>query len=200
MGEPTDRQLWEDALAGDGDAFGALFTRHAKAIYNYCFRRTADWSAAEELTSAVFLEAWRRREDVRLVDESVLPWLYVVGGNLLRNRRRRLHRHRHAVSRLPVPREHLDEGDELADRLDDERAMRRIHEVVRTLRPEEQEVFVLCAWQGLSYEDVAAALDIPVGTVRSRLARARARLRGRLGDSSGGASAAVRHEVGGGAR
>ena len=196
MGEPTDRVLWERAIAGDGDAFGALFTRHAKAIYNYCFRRTADWSAAEDLTAAVFLEAWRRRADVRLVDDSLLPWLYVVGGNLIRNRRRRLHRHREAVSRLPVARDGLDDADELAARLDDERAMRRVNEVVQTLRAEEQEVFVLRAWQGLSYEDVAAALDVPVGTVRSRLARARARLRARLGDSVCG-GAAVGHETGG---
>ena len=197
MSEPTDRVLWEKALTGDGDAFGSLFTRHAKSIYNYCFRRTADWSAAEDLTAAVFLEAWRRRADVRLVDDSLLPWLYVVGGNLVRNRRRRLHRHRDAVSRLPLVRDRVDDGDDLAARVDDERAMRRINEIVQTLRAEEQEVFVLCAWQGLSYQEVAAALDVPVGTVRSRLARARARLRARLGDSVCGAGAAVGHETGG---
>jgi RNA polymerase sigma-70 factor, ECF subfamily len=55
--------------------FGRLFERHGRAVYNYCFRRTADWSAAEDLTSVVFLEAWRRRKDLRLDGDSLLPWL-----------------------------------------------------------------------------------------------------------------------------
>lgn len=65
-------ELWERIRVGDADAFGVLFARHARAIYNYCFRRTADWALAEDLTSIVFLEAWRRR-DKELRPDKVLP-------------------------------------------------------------------------------------------------------------------------------
>jgi DNA-directed RNA polymerase specialized sigma24 family protein len=84
----SDRVLWGRATGGDDAAFGTLFERHAKAIYNYCFRRVADWTLAEDVTSAVFLEAWRRRFDVRLAGDSVLPWLYGVAANLIRKHRR----------------------------------------------------------------------------------------------------------------
>jgi RNA polymerase sigma-70 factor, ECF subfamily len=57
--EPTDATLWELACAGDGEAFGQLFDRHASAVYNHCFRLTASWSTAEDLTSTTFLLAWR---------------------------------------------------------------------------------------------------------------------------------------------
>lgn len=66
MGDPSDADLWALATNGDVEAFGVLLERHAHAIYNFCFRRTADWSAAEDLTSTVFLEAWGRRADVRV--------------------------------------------------------------------------------------------------------------------------------------
>ena len=88
MGQPTDGELWRLAADGEPDAFGVLFERHAGTVYNYLFRRTGDWAVAEDLTSLVFLEAWRRRRDVRLEHESALPWLYGVATNVLRNRRR----------------------------------------------------------------------------------------------------------------
>jgi hypothetical protein len=59
--DADDSALWERSRAGDADAFTALFERHARTIYNYCFRRISDWSAAEDLLSIVFLEAWRNR-------------------------------------------------------------------------------------------------------------------------------------------
>ena len=172
----TDAALWRAASAGSGAAFGELFDRHARAVYTFCFRATADWAGAEDLTSIVFLEAWRRRRDVRLARESALPWLLGVATNVVRNRRRSELRHRRALARLPLERE-PDFGDEAAARLDDERAMRRALASLACLRADEREVFVLCAWHGLSYEDAAVALELPLGTVRSRLSRARAKLR-----------------------
>lgn len=89
----SDRELWRLAAGGEADAFGRLYDRHANAIYNYCFRRTADWAAAEDLTATVFLEAWRKRRRVVFdSDDAVLPWLYVVAGNVVRNETRRLRR------------------------------------------------------------------------------------------------------------
>ena len=74
----TDVELWRRAVDGDPDSFGVVFERHARTVYNYLFRRTADWSLAEDLTSVVFLEAWRRRADVGFESEAALPWLLGV--------------------------------------------------------------------------------------------------------------------------
>jgi RNA polymerase sigma factor (sigma-70 family) len=188
MGQPTDAELWRLAASGEAPAFGLLFERHGRAVYNFCFRRTANWAAAEDLTSIVFLEAWRRRSEVRLKDGRALPWLLGVATNVLRNRRRSERRHRAALARLPLERV-ADFADDADARLDDERRMRTTLRAVTKLPRREQEVIALCAWGGLSYEDAALALRLPVGTVRSRLSRARARLR-ELGDRDG-------HESGG---
>ena len=174
--EPEDSSLWSKARSGDADAFGLLFERHAKAIYNFCFRRTGSWDAAEDLLSIVFLEAWRRR-DQELPPGKVLPWLYGIATNVVRNRRRCERRFRRALARVPAP---CPEGGFESDadrRLDDERRMKDALDLLARLPRHEQEVFVLCAWSELSYQDAALALGLPVGTVRSRLSRARGRLR-----------------------
>ncbi|TNY35711.1 RNA polymerase sigma factor [Thermomonospora catenispora] len=181
--QPTDAALWSRAMGGDEHAFGELFDRHARAVYNYCFRRTADWSVAEDLTSVVFLETWRRRDQVRMNGDSLLPWLYGVATNVLRNHRRSLRRHRDALARLPLPAT-PDETEDAAARVDAERRMREVLESIRSLPRRDQEVLVLCVWEGLGYAEAAEALGVPVGTVRSRLARARERLR-RSGHTKG---------------
>jgi RNA polymerase sigma factor (sigma-70 family) len=174
--EPSDASLWERSRAGDADAFGLLFERYAKAIYNFCFRRLGEWSAAEDMLSVVFLEAWRRR-DKELPEGKVLPWLYGIATNVVRNRRRSERRFAAALRRLPTRRPEANFADRSDERLDDERQMRRAIDLLALLPRREQEVFALCAWMELSYEDAALALGVPVGTVRSRLSRARARLR-----------------------
>lgn len=173
---PSDASLWAKARGGDADAFGVLFNRHARVIYNYFFRATADWSAADDLLSIVFLEAWRRR-DKDLDEGYVLPWLFGIATNVLRNRRRSERRFAAALRRLPRPEPELDFSPAAEDRVDDERRMGEALDLLHELPAREQEVFVLCAWMELSYEDAALALSLPIGTVRSRLSRARARFR-----------------------
>ena len=172
----TDGDLWRCAGDGEAAAFGELFERHAKAVYNHLFRRTGDWSLAEELTSVVFLEAWRRRTGVRIENESALPWLLGVATNVLRNTWRSRRRHRAALERLPreTPMGFSDDADA---RLDDEEHMRAMLHRLRGLPRREADVLALCVWAELTYEEAAVALEIPIGTVRSRLSRAKARLR-----------------------
>ena len=174
--EPSDAELWNRSRAGDRDAFGALFDRHAKAIYNYCFRRIGSWATAEDLLSVVFIEAWRRR-DKDLPPAMVLPWLYGIATNVVRNQRRAERRHAAALRRVPAPRPEPDFAASSEARVDGEWQAHGALEVLQKLPRREQDVFVLCAWMELSYEDAAVALGMPVGTVRSRLSRARARLR-----------------------
>jgi len=131
---------------------------------------------AEDLTSAVFLEAWRKRRQVRLHDDSVLPWLLVVANNCMRNAERSRRRYHRLLAKLPRPVDTPPLDARASDQVDDEVTMRRLLLVLRQLSTEDQEVIALCDWSGLSYEEAATSLDIPVGTVKSRLSRARARL------------------------
>jgi RNA polymerase sigma-70 factor (ECF subfamily) len=180
----SDRALWQQAREGDGSAFGVLFERHAGRIYNYCFRRTGDWALAEDLTSATFLLAWRSSGRAPLQTESALPLLYGIATNALRNQRRSLRRGREAFARLPHERtEEPDFGEDVSARLDDQAAIQELLRLFMRLPRREQDVVALCDWSGLSYEDAAVALDIPIGTVRSRLARGRRRLRELAGGS-----------------
>lgn len=172
-----DRELWTAVRRGDSEAFGTLFERHATPVYNYCFRRTGDWALAEDLTSAVFLEAWRGRMSLQPESDSLVPWLLGVAVNLLRNSDRSLARYRQALARMPMQLAEPDFAEDLASRMDDELRMRRLLSRLGVLSAEEREVFTLCVWSEFSYEQAAAALAIPVGTVRSRLNRARVKLR-----------------------
>jgi RNA polymerase sigma-70 factor, ECF subfamily len=170
----TDRELWRRAGAGDSEAFGELYDRHASAIYNYCFRRCAEWALAEDLTATVFLEAWRKRKRVVFDrEDAVLPWLYAVAGNVVRNE---LRRHRRLARFLGALAGGQPVGRDAAERVAEEEQMRSVLTAVRELPRREQDVLALCVFAELSYEQAALALGIPIGTVRSRLARARNRL------------------------
>jgi len=174
--DPSDDALWLRARGGDAEAFAGLFERHSRAIYNFCFRRTADWSVAEDLMSIVFLEAWRRRAK-DLPSGMVRAWLYGIATFVVRNRRRTERRYRRALARLPRETTTPDFAGDVEARLTDESRMAVLLEQLQTLPTREQDVLALCVWSGLSYEEAATGLGIPVGTVRSRLARARGRLR-----------------------
>ena len=167
----SDEALWQESQRGDGQAFVLLYERHAKTIYNYLFRRLADWSEAEDLTAVVFLEAFRRRGDAVVVEGRLLPWLYGVATNVLRNRRRAQWRHREALAQLSHERGH-DESD-AASRADAAEQMRMMLKRISTLPRAQQDVVALCLLSGVSYEDAATALRVPVGTIRSRVSRAR---------------------------
>lgn len=171
---PSDAELWHRAVSGDAESMGLLFDRHADAVYNHCFRRIGSWSTAEDLTSVVFLEAWRTRRQVQLSERgSVLPWLLGVANNIVRNHLRSLRRYERLLARLPPAGVEGDIADEANARLDAEREMRRILAVVNRLTHAEREVLALCVWSSLTYADAAVALGVPVGTVRSRLSRAK---------------------------
>jgi RNA polymerase sigma factor (sigma-70 family) len=168
----SDESLFRACAKGDQQAFAELYERHARTIYNYLFRRLADWSEAEDLTAVVFLEAFRRRSEVVVVEGKLLPWLYGIATNVLRNRRRALWRHRDLMARLSA--EPARATPDVAARAEAAEQMRSVLARVATLPRKQQDVVALCVWSQLSYEEAAAALDVPVGTVRSRLARARA--------------------------
>jgi RNA polymerase sigma factor (sigma-70 family) len=173
--DPTPR-LRARARAGDPDAFGAVFDACAKSVYNHAFRLTGDWSAAEEVMAMTFLEAWRCHERIAEDGGSLRPWLLGIATNLARGQRRAAWRQRNALARLAVTDDSPDFADDVSDRLDDVARIKALHRAVAGLPRHELEILALCVWSGLGYAEAAEALGIPVGTVRSRLSRARARL------------------------
>ncbi|MEW2393288.1 RNA polymerase sigma factor [Streptomyces venezuelae] len=161
---------------GDADAYGELFDAYARSVYNHAYRLTGDWSAAEDIVSLTFLDAWRLRGRIDADGGSLRPWLLGVATNVTRNTRRAARRHAAAVARLPRDEVVADFADELAGRIDDEEQLSLVRTALAQLRRAEREVLALCVWSGLDYTSAAAALGIPVGTVRSRLSRARTKL------------------------
>lgn len=162
--------------AGDPDAFGSLFDDYARAVYNHAFRLTGDWSAAEDVLSLTFLEAWRLRESLDLDGGSLRPWLLGIATNTARNTRRAARRHEAAVGRLPREEVFPDFAEDLVGRIDDAAQIAVLETALSRLRRSEREVLALCIWSRLDYATAAKALGIPVGTVRSRLSRARKKL------------------------
>lgn len=174
-----DGELWRAAEA-DPEAFGELYERHVRAVFAFCARRTGDLALAEDLTSVVFLEAWRRRRSVQLMGTSALPWLFGTANNVVRNQRRSLRRHRVAVARLSAGGVSASGEDEAIARVDAQRTLSAALQAVERLPRAQRDAVNLVLWSGLSYEEAAQALGVPVGTVRSRIARARMALEGSL--------------------
>lgn len=174
----NEDRIWSDVREGDPRAFEVLFDRYADFIYNVAFRRTGSWDVAEEIVSSVFLEAWRQRDRVETRDGTIRPWLIGVTLNQIRRHWRQTERSRKASLRLVADQDHQhDHAEEVARCLDAEKQMARILTELDELPIDQREVLELWVWEELSYEDIAVSLGIPIGTVRSRLHRARERLR-----------------------
>ena len=171
--------------AGDTGAFRELFDEHARAVYQHGYRLTGDRSLAEDVVSTAFLQAWQIHGRIDPDGGSMRPWLLGIATNVVRNLTRKTRRQRDLLSRL-APREAVpDFADEVAGRLDDSERLAGVSRAMRRLGTSEREVIALCVWAGLDYAGAAQALGVPVGTVRSRLSRARRKL-ARLTTSDGG--------------
>jgi RNA polymerase sigma-70 factor (ECF subfamily) len=162
--------------SGDADAFGTLFDEHARAIYRFACRITGDPAAAEDVVGQTFLDAWRLRRKVRPEGDSLEPWLYGIATNVLRNAWRSAKRYRAMLERIPDSESVGDHADDLARRENEQEQLAAARTALGALRPAEREVVALCMWSGLTYAQAAEALDVPVGTIRSRLSRAKSRL------------------------
>lgn len=190
LDDVSDAALWARMRDGDGDAAAGLYDRYANRIHGYCFRSTGSWAAAQDLTSTVWLEAWRRRGDcVVQQDRSLGPWLFGIAHNVVRNTARSQRRHRAALGRLRADLPAPDHADAVAARLDEERQMRLVLAAVGRLPADQQDVLRLIAWAGLSQAETAAALSISTTAVKSRLFRARAQLRQHAGPPAPSAAA-----------
>ncbi|WP_285547925.1 RNA polymerase sigma factor [Streptomyces lavendulae] len=156
--------------------FADIYDEHAHAVFAHAVRMTGDRAGAEDIVSLTFLEAWRLRETLDGVTGR-RAWLFGVATNVIRNTRRAARRHREAMTRLPPPEAAPDVAEAVVSRLADSAEAAAALAVLGRLRRADREVLLLHVWSGLTHEEVARACGVPAGTVRSRLSRARARLR-----------------------
>lgn len=154
-------------------AFAEVYDRHAPAVYRYAARR-AGIDAADDIMAETFLVAFERREHFDGSYESALPWLLGIATVLLRKHRGAEARVLRAVAASGPPATVVEDRD---DRLDASLAVRGLAGTIRRLPARDRDTLLLYAWGDLDYEGVALALGVPVGTVRSRLNRARRVLR-----------------------
>lgn len=161
----------------DPACFGVLFDRYAGRLYRYLARRVGA-DEAETLLGDVFRIAFERRGTFDEAYGSALPWLYGIATHLVAGHRRREVRRLHATARLRAAAVAAhDQSDAVVERLDATTRWSLVADALTRLPAGERDVLVLRVWEGLSYEEVAESLHVPVGTVRSRLNRARRRLR-----------------------
>lgn len=172
----TDSELWLRIRDGDVSAFGALHGRHINRIYRHCYARLGSRTEAEEAANQTFFELWRKRHSIQIDHRGALAWLMVAAGNVCRNHTRSRHRQRSLLRRL-AGRSAGHEAVDVDDRADASRYTAALRSALSRLTAANQDVIALCALEGVSYEEAAGVLGIPVGTVRSRLSRAKAELR-----------------------
>ncbi|WP_344939738.1 RNA polymerase sigma factor [Sphaerisporangium flaviroseum] len=161
------------------ELFAVVFDRHADEMFRYTARRLGA-EVAEDAVAEVFLVAFRARTRYDPSRPDARPWLYGIATNVVSQHRRAERRRTQAMAKVPADRPGSFD-DRSVERVTAEQLQPRLARALSTLSARERDLLLLVAWTDLTYEDVAEALRIPVGTVRSRLHRVRAKLRRALG-------------------
>jgi RNA polymerase sigma-70 factor (ECF subfamily) len=181
---PSDSAIIERSWR-DPEEFAGLYDRHAGVLHRYVGRRLGD-AAADDIVADTFLDAFRRRHRYDLSFHDARPWLYGIAANLIGKHSRAEVRMLRAYARtgadpvLAAPYA-ASQADEADSRVSSAAVRRDLAAALAALPAGERDVLLMAAWADLSYSEIAAALRIPVGTVRSRLHRARTRIRAALG-------------------
>ena len=186
-----DAQLVQRCLRGEGPAWEELVRRHTRRVFNLCYRFTSNSAEAEDLSQDVFLRIYRTLTTYRPANGAFPTWLTSVTRNLLVDHYRRTRRERmtdsiedkmpqveakHSPARTP---DRIAEAAELSEQLQTGLAR---------LSPELREAVILRDLQGLEYNEIQSVLEVPEGTVKSRINRGRielARVLGEMGISGG---------------
>lgn len=172
----TDSAIIHDSLAEPG-RFAEVYDRHARTLYRYLAARLGV-DAAHDVLSESFMVAFEVRHRFDLTYDDARPWLFGIANRLVRKHRRL--EAQHLRSSIAAEGSHLPDHtpiDELEQRLDASTAMTRLRAAVNRMPATDRDVLLLYAWADLDYAAIARAIGIPIGTVRSRLNRARRILR-----------------------
>jgi RNA polymerase sigma-70 factor (ECF subfamily) len=180
--EPTDAALIA-ASRTDPERFAALFRRHAPAIMRYTVRRLGQ-DPADDIVAETFLVAFRRRGAYDAARPDARPWLYGIATNLIRRHRRAEVRALRALARGGADPVTEPFTDAVEDRVHAGARSQALAGAIAALPAAQREVLLLVTWAELTYDEVAEALGVPSGTVRSRMNRIRRKLRDALGDAA----------------
>lgn len=178
-GEPSDG-VDIAASCEDPENFAVVFDRHFDFIHRYLARRVGS-DLADDLASETFVRAFRARASYDTAVGDARPWLYQIATNLVRSHWRTEQRRLADLAKRLVDNP-MGDPEGAVESVAATTAMPALAAALADLTPEQRDPLMLYAWAELSYEQVAAALDLPIGTVRSRLSRARAILRERLSE------------------
>jgi RNA polymerase sigma factor (sigma-70 family) len=171
------RRSWSEP-----EVFEVIFDRHYEAVHRFAAGRVGIQDAPD-IAAETFARAFDRRQRFRLDRRSALPWLYGIAVNVCREGRRRNSRGQHATTRIATRDEMSTEAfeNDLTERVDAQRLRPDLLAALRGLTDDEYALLMLAGESDMSYQQMADALGIPIGTVRSRLARARRRVRHAIG-------------------
>jgi RNA polymerase sigma factor (sigma-70 family) len=175
---PSDASIIAASLA-EPEQFAAIFDRHFAPVFRFAERRVGR-DQASEVASEAFARAYAKRGSFREDAVDALPWLLGIASKLILHERRRFVRYLAAVERVSADVHTSDRDGDLGSvdrRLDAPAEWARMRAALMTLSDTDRELLLLVTWDELSYDEAAAVLDLPLGTVRSKLHRAKARLR-----------------------
>ncbi len=185
QGPPADADIISESLQNPA-CFTGIFDRYVSDISRFLLRR-AGQNAAEDLVAETFIIAFRVRENFDLTVRSARPWLYGIATNVLRHHFRAEGRARNTQERLQTRTAVDHDGDEWTSEADDRTELVRLQPLLEAaldeLDPDWRDALLLFAYADMTYEEISQALAIPIGTVRSRISRSRAKLRELLGRS-----------------
>ncbi len=180
MRTPHDGELLFRLSRGDEPAYRMLHDRHQAPVWRMSLVLMRTTWDAEEVAATAFFELWRKREKVRVVDGSVLPWLLATTSFAAKNSLRSRRRYQRLLSRIPHDGDVPDHADEVAQAMESLKISSDVREALLHLNQRDASVIILCVIQELPASEAAVVLGIPEGTVKSRLSRVKTRLRGTL--------------------
>ena len=170
-----DAELVQSCLRGDGSAWETLVRRHTRRVYGLCYRFTSSAASAEDLSQDVFLRIYRTLETFRPEQGAFVTWLMRVTRNLLVDhyRRTKLDRQTDSIDEAPQVSETASPArtpDKLALAME---LSEQVQTALAQLSPELREAVILRDLQELDYREIQAVLQVPEGTVKSRINRGR---------------------------
>ena len=185
-GEEEERQLIRRSQGGDLAAFDVLVRRYEKPVYSLAYRLAGSYDEASDIAQEAFVRAWKNLKSFR-GDASFATWLYRIVTNAFFDTRKRSHARPHrsleevlALEETAVTRQFEDTGPTLQERAEGRERRELLERAVAALPESQRTLVVLYHMHDRSYEQIAQILSLPIGTVKSRLSRARLALRDKL--------------------
>lgn len=193
--ENDEGRLWARSLSGDGEAFGVLYDRHRDRVFRHAYRLAGNHHDAEDVMAAAFLELWRRRAKVRVVEGSILPWLLVTTTNMARNSGRAALRYRKLLNALPRTEESSQRLDADLFASPQEDLDKDFAKALGTLSAEDLHLVSLVVFEDYPLAAAAAVLNLTPGAAKTRMYRARQRMKAALDGTPliSGPAPAARH-------